>query len=92
MSCPECGNREFSVQQRDSWETDGRVHCRCGKWFRNRTGTILEKSTLDWQQVAMVLHFLGTGTPLADLAAASRCRIEDVLKLQRWMMTEQRLY
>ena len=83
MTCPWCISRQFTDAQAVSWSTDRRVRCSCGRWFGNRTGTLLDKSALWWSQVAVLLHKTACRIPVAHIATDIGCSVDTVIRMQR---------
>lgn len=54
-ACHKCGTPIESQRSIESFMADGRTCCKqCGKWFSNRSGTILQDSKLGWRELYLL--------------------------------------
>lgn len=68
--CPDC-EFELTGKRLETFQTFGRVHCSCGKWFTATTGTPLHKTKLDNRQLVLIAYLLSIGVDTARIAAAA---------------------
>lgn len=68
-TCPGCGTRDFTDRQRISFDHNGRVRCSvCTRFFTNRTGTIFEGTTINWENLYLMLALVGIGWSIDRVA------------------------
>lgn len=81
--CPQC-HTSPSGRQAETWADDGRVWCRsCGRWYNNRSGTLLEACKLDWRKLFALAVLISADLPVVKIASMTGIAESTVHEWQR---------
>jgi transposase-like protein len=76
--CPKC-RHQLTKKQRDLFISGKRVMCQsCGKWFNERTNTLLSSSHMTYSQIFLLAFLLNTTQSCDYIASSVGCDEETV--------------
>ena len=67
-TCPECRQEITSERQLDSFRSGKRVCCKaCGRWFDQRTGTVIACTTLGPRRILLLALLIAAGLTTREI-------------------------
>lgn len=84
--CPGCGVVAIGGQA-EAWRRDKRIRCNeCGRFYSNRSGTIVEGCMLGWRDIYLMLVLIAAGCTADEIAPRVGVHPRTIVRMQRRIM------
>jgi transposase-like protein len=73
----------------ESWSSDSLIECRdCGKWFDNRTGTLLCGVHADWRQLTLFVTLKSAKLKTGSIARLCQLSSDTIRRLSKRLIED----